>query len=242
MLEFLTKEKKDLVEEISGRLIDSLSEMIQDKEVAGFLTEYTGLVEEHPILKKEEVLGPLALRFMLERLNLSEVVEGKAKSLALDVEKGDNIIPYTALSHLVDILGRDQGIALWKEYVEFRAKNAPPRDLESSQAMREGMGRMNESGGFAFTVHDFDENMFVGRFDKCVVYDSLKDMEDSELGYYVTCYTGMTIGNHRDWCVRMRRTQTLFSAEYCDELYWNREVYDEPEQPSLEFTGKMTLD
>jgi len=225
-------------------MIESLTGMIQNRDQVASHLEYMGLLDEHNNLAKADALGSLALQFMLEQLNLSTVEEGKARPLFLNVEKADNIIPYTALTHLVNMFGRDQGIELWKEFIEFRAKKAPPPppEFNSFKAMREGVNRMHESGGFAFTVHDFDENMYVGRFDKCVVYDSLKDAEDHELAYYVTCYSGMTIGNRQEWCVRMRRTQTLFSADYCDELYWNRDVYDEPTQPPLEFTKKMTLD
>jgi len=242
MLEFLNTGRKDLVKEFSDRMITSLSRMVQNKDITGLLTEYEELLEEHPILIEAEPFGPLALRFILEQLNLSKVEEGKARPLFVDMQKAVTIIPYTALTHMVDLLGRDAGIELWKEFVEFRAKREPPREIESFKAMREGMSGMHKSGGFAFTVHDFDENMFVGRFDECVLYDSLKDMEDPELGYYIACYPGMTLGNLSGWCVRMRRTQTLFSADYCDELYWNREVHDEPEQPPLEFTSKMTID
>ncbi|MHA1908540.1 MAG: hypothetical protein ACW98Y_14660 [Candidatus Thorarchaeota archaeon] len=242
IFEFLSTEKRDFVDSITGRMIESLSGMVEDRDIAGLLTEYIGVLEELPFLGKQDDLGSLALRFVLEQLNLSKIEEGKTRLLFVDVEKGDNIIPYTALTHLVDLAGREEGIELWKGYVELMAKNASPRELGSFKEMRDGMARMGENGGFAFTVHDFDENKFVGRFDKCVVYDSLKDQDDQELAYYATCYVGGTIGNRRDWCVRMRRTQTLFSADYCDELYWNREVHDEPEQPSLEFTGRMVIE
>ncbi|MFW9812629.1 MAG: hypothetical protein ACFFF9_09235 [Candidatus Thorarchaeota archaeon] len=178
---------------------------------------------------------------MLEQLNLSRIEDGKAKVLFLNAEKSENLISYMMISQLVNLAGRDSGIELWKDYVEHKARNAPPREINAFKDIRNDMAHMNESGGFAFTIHDFDENMFVGRFDKCVVYDSLEDQDDHELAYYATCYSGMTITNRRDWCLRMRRTQTLFSADYCDELYWNREVYDEPEQPSLEFTRKMVI-
>lgn len=242
MLEFLNSERKDLVKYFSDRMATSLADMVQNKDITGFLAEYSGILEEHPILTKEEYLGPLALRFMLEQLNLSKVEEGKARPLFVNVQKAITTIPYTALTHMVNLVGRDEGIELWKKFVEFRAKIEPSREIESFKAMRAGMSGMHKSGGFVFTVHDFDENMFVGRFYKCVLYDALKDMEDPELGYYIACYPGMTMGILSDWCVRMRRTQTLFSADYCDELYWNGEVYNESEQPPLEFTRKMTID
>jgi hypothetical protein len=242
MFEFLIKEQTDLVQEFSCRMNNSLTDLVQNTDIDEFIDEYQGVLDEQSFLTKYDPFGSLALRFILEQLNLSKVEDGKARPLFLDIQKGDNLILYTALTHLVDLMGRDEGIALWKRYVEFIADKTPPREIESFKAMRKGINRMDESGGFAFTVHDFDENMYVGRFDKCVIYDSLKDMEDHELAYYVGCYIGMTIGNRNDWCVRMRRTQTLFSADYCDELYWNREVYDEPEQPPLDFTRKMTID
>jgi hypothetical protein len=242
LLEFLQINRDDLVSPFSSGMIESLTGVVVEKDLGNYMAEFKELLEKLPALGKEKELSLLALRLIMEQLNISSIEDGKSKLLYLDVEKGDNLIPYTAISKLVSLVGRDKGIDLWKEYVELMAKHAPPRELGSFKDMRDGMERMGQNGGFAFSVHDYDENMFVGRFDKCVVFDSLQDQNDYELAYYATCYVGMTIGNRRDWCVRMRRTQTLFTAEYCDELYWNREVYDEPEQPSLEFTGKMTVD
>ncbi len=242
LLEFLKENRTDVVDSFRSKIIESLSELVAGKGASPFLKEFRVVLDELPLLEQDTELGFLALHFVMGQLNLSEIDDGKAKVLFLDVERGDNLIPYTAITLLVELLGRKSGIELWKGYVEHMAKHAPPRELGSFKELREGMARMGENGGFAFSVHDFDENKFVGRFDKCVVYDSLKDQDDHELAYYATCYTGMTIGNRRDWCVRMRRTQTLYSADYCDELYWNREVYDEPKQPSLEFTGKMVIE
>jgi hypothetical protein len=241
MLEFLQQSNEKLLEPFSIGLTESISSQIHEMDIDRFLSECSVVLETHPLWSTKYNLSSLLVRFMLEQLNLSNIEDGKANVFFLNAEKSENLISYMMISQLVKLAGRDSGIELWKEYVEHRARHAPPRELNSFKDMRDGMAHMNESGGFAFTIHDFDENMFVGRFDKCVVYDSLKDQDDHELAYYATCYSGMVIGNRRDWCVRMRRTQTLFSADYCDELYWNREVYDEPEQPSLEFTRRMVI-
>ena len=79
-------------------------------------------------------------------MNLSTVEEGKARPLFLDIQKGDNLILYTALTHLVDLMGREDGIELWKGYVEYVADKTPLREIESFKAMRKGISRMDESG------------------------------------------------------------------------------------------------
>jgi hypothetical protein len=243
MFEFLQQSSKELVGPFSTGLIEALSSQVNQKDIDQFLNECSVALEAHPLWNTLHKLSSFIFRFMLEQLDLSNIVDGKANVFFLNAEKSENLISYMMISQLVKLAGRDSGIELWKGYVEYKAKHAPPREPTKFKDMRDSMlANMNESGGFAFTIHDFDENMFVGRFDKCVVYDSLKDQDDPELAYYATCYSGMVIGNRRDWCLRMRRTQTLFSGDYCDELYWNREVYDEPEQPSLELTRRMVIE
>jgi hypothetical protein len=99
-----------------------------------------------------------------------------------------------------------------------------------------------ESGGFAYAVSDLDESMILGKFDRCVVYESLKHVSDPELAYYAACYTGMIVGNQRNRYIQMRRTQTLFSGDFCDELYWDPRIHQEPEQPSLDVSRRLIVE
>ena len=84
--------------------------------------------------------------------------------------------------------------------------------------------------------------MLLGKFDKCVVHESLKNVSDPELAYLVTCYSGMVSGNRRNQNIQMRRTQTLFSGEFCDELYWDPKIHKDPEQPSLEVSRNLRVE
>ena len=242
MLEFLENNHEDILESFKVEMITFLKKGIEKSDLGNLINQFKKTISELPLLEKHSQLGDLALHFVLSQLNIQTLGEEKTRVLYLDAEKADNLIPYASIKTLELLKGRDAGIQLYKDYVELMAKNAPPRELDGFKDMRTGMARMGKSGGFKYAIHDIDENMFLGKFDECVVYDSLKNMDDHELAYYVTCYTGMTIGNRRDWCVRMRRTQTLFSGDFCDELYWNREVHNGPKQPSLEFTRRMVIE
>jgi hypothetical protein len=67
----------------------------------------------------------------------------------------------------------------------------------------------------------------------------MKDIDDQELAYYAVCYPGPRVGKHNRKYIWMRRSVTLFSGDFCDELRWDRFVHDEPKQPSLEFSRKI---
>jgi hypothetical protein len=83
------------------------------------------------------------------------------------------------------------------------------------------------------------EAAFLAKFDRCVSHESMKHVEDQELAYYAVCYPGPRLLEYAHQNISMRRTQTLFTADFCDELRWDRHVHDEPEQPSLEFSRKL---
>ena len=203
--------------------------------------EFPNLIEEvdllHPSLK-------LIHSHLLDQ-KVNAQTAGKTAVLYIDREKAENILFYNVVKVLVDLLGRKEGISAYKDAVDYiankRAKEDP--DTTEIEEFRKGFTTsLSESGGFAFAVLDLDDSMILGKFDRCVVYDSLKHVSDPELAYYATCYTGMTIGNYRNKNIQMRRTQTLFSGDFCDELYWDPRIHDEPEQPSLEESRELLVE
>lgn len=242
LLEFLTEYQEDFLD----AFIQSMIERLQEDEKTANTFELVAFIdkqlEKFPLLKSNISLGDKTVRFVLDELNLGELSK-KATVLLLESEKGENLILYHAIKAMVDHLGREEGIHLYKDFINHRVEHLPAKEqIDFHEARVSWIKGMADSGGYAFAIYDFDESKFLGRFNKCVVHESLKDMDDSTLGYYVTCYAGLVGCNHSDWCVRMRRTQTLFTADFCDELYWDRHKYDNPEQPSLEFTRQLVVE
>ncbi len=244
ILKFIQTAQLDIYDGFVKMFLDRISQPISASEIEGLVELINALQDMYPNLMETGLLESLIV-YTFQLLNLPEDLvrlDMSATALLVNIEKGENLPHYQAIETLVDLLGRDDGLRFYKKFVEHINSPPPAREVESFQAFRkdavEGMGN---SGGFRFSIYDFDESMWIGRFDKCVVYDSLKDQKDPEIGYLATCYGGIEGCNKRDWCIRMRRTQTLFSADYCDELYWDRHVHDDPEQPPLEFTEKMKI-
>ncbi|MHA2152020.1 MAG: L-2-amino-thiazoline-4-carboxylic acid hydrolase [Candidatus Thorarchaeota archaeon] len=153
---------------------------------------------------------------------------------------------YTLLYHqittLVEILGRESGIDFYKEFVEFWGKELAKKGkgTHSIEEVRENRVKAwKEGGAMEFGVVDVSEAAFLAKFDRCVSHESMKHVDDQELAYYAVCYPGPRLLEQAHQNISMRRTQTLFTADFCDELRWDRQVHDKPEQPSLEFSRKI---
>ncbi|NPE08965.1 MAG: hypothetical protein GNW80_11845 [Asgard group archaeon] len=69
--------------------------------------------------------------------------------------------------------------------------------------------------------------------------EALKHHNDPDIAYIASCYIGDIAEWNEGEYIHLRRTQTLHHAVFCDELYWDTRVHDNPVQPSLEFTKNI---
>ncbi len=153
---------------------------------------------------------------------------------------------YTLLYHqlvvLVEILGRDTGIQTFKDFVDFwgeQLSDRPKGNHTIEQVRDNRVKAWSSGGGMEFGVVDVGEAAFLAKFDRCISYESMKHVDDQELAYYAVCYPGARLLEYTHENISMRRTQTLFTADFCDELRWDRHIHPDMEQPSLEFSRKL---
>ena len=247
-LESIFGKNQSIPEEFYKRVISEWSQNEGMAVIDHSIVDHKKIEKEFPILiEQQDLLNP-ATRFILSHLKEQETkVETPSKTtvLYIDRERAENILFFEIVKVLVEILGREEGIRVYKKAVDHLAdKHAKlePDSIEMDQFRKNFTGGLSDSGGFSFAIANMDDHMLLGKFDRCVVHESLKDVSDPELGYLVTCYTGMTMGNQRNLNIQMRRTQTLFNGNFCDELYWDPRIHENPEQPSLEVSRNLRLE
>jgi hypothetical protein len=247
-LESIKGKRPGLLEEFARRVIVAWSESEGEADIDQNAISFEDIESEFRNLTEGvDLLNP-ALRFILSHLKgqKSEAQTlGKIAVLFIDREKAENLLFYNLVRTLADLLGREEGIRAYQDAVDYIANKRAKKDPDTTEIeeFRKGMtSSLAESGGFAYAVSDLDESMILGKFDRCVVYESLKHVSDPELAYYAACYTGMIIGNQRNRYIQMRRTQTLFSGDFCDELYWDPRIHQEPEQPSLDVSRRLIVE
>ncbi|MHA2236351.1 MAG: hypothetical protein ACXABH_13545, partial [Candidatus Thorarchaeota archaeon] len=139
---------------------------------------------------------------------------------------------------IVSLRLRDQNNE-YEKRVEKRKKSGA-KEISMRENSDSAIQRWTETGLGEFTRVFLDEHKVLYRFDKCITPEVLKDLNDPEFAYLCSCY----IGDAPDFNFSkrpqfLRRTQTLHHGEFCDELYWDPRVHDDPVQPSLDFTKNL---
>ncbi len=247
MDDYLAALKKRLAEELADFTID----------VSAFdLDEMTGDLRA---LKDQPDLVELVLRYVSVQLDLpGDYQPGpeKIEVTSLTRFKSFTRLSYHRIKACADVLGDEQGIQLWKAAILRRVEEERVKVVKDKQErlekgeeeqplteVREGaINNWTRIGLADFTAAFLDDHKVLYRFDRCLVPESLKDFEDPDFAYLCSCFYGDSQGYNQEKTIHMRRTQTLHHGAFCDEFYWDSRVYDNPEQPSLEFTQNLGVD
>ena len=235
---------QDYVEALKKRLVADIADFHIDLSFFDLNSVRNDLNVLGDFIELQDLLG----QFTCKNLEIS--TENQAKStetaiLSINRVKAQEVLSYYRLKALVDILGMEQAVPLWKEIVAFRIiSNRKRRQTNvEKQSIKENLERAVEIwtkiGMADFTRAIFDENKYLFRFDSCFTHEVLKDFNDPDLAYLATCYIGDAEEYNKGKTIKLRRTQTLHHGDFCDELYWNSDVHKEVEQPSLELTRKL---
>jgi hypothetical protein len=243
----------DYVEKKKPEIRDAFLEKVKEKyatelENSSHVLENVGfdrIAKEQTLLGSYPDFKDLGLKIIMKYIPLKEghvLNEEPIKMRWIDYCRAKYRLLYHRITTLVDILGRESGIQFYKEFVEHWGKEiAKKRKLtQTYPEVRENYVKSwKEGNAMEFGVVDIDDAAFLAKFDRCVSHESMKDVDDQELAYYAVCYPGEAVGRYIQENVLLRRSVTLFTGTFCDELRWDRHIHDEPEQPSQDFSRKI---
>ncbi|MCY3412807.1 MAG: hypothetical protein INQ03_14310 [Candidatus Heimdallarchaeota archaeon] len=204
------------------------------------------ILENKEILVDFPRLKQKALQFVLHHLQSIEnfiLSENPVFIRWMDFLKPMYLLIYHRVCAIVEIMGREKGLEYYIEILHHVGKQLAMKNGVGSTSIAEVReNRVNswkESNAFEFAVVDTNEHSFLAKFDKCISYESMKHVDDQELAYYSVCFPGTIYLQYYHDKLSLRRTQTLFSADFCDEYRWDRSIMKDPEQPSLELSKQL---
>ncbi|MHA2251776.1 MAG: hypothetical protein ACXAD7_15535 [Candidatus Kariarchaeaceae archaeon] len=256
VLQYLNQLKPEILTNYISALVNRIENVIENPSAVSGLFDLDKMTSKYKLLKSYPDLQKLILRFVVGHLKFQPdlaVVTEEIGVTSLDNTKAYERLSYHTAKAFADLLGDEDAIPLWKQIIAKRLE-AEKTDYEEDIREREEKGepiaisRKEESersikrwvnvGLGDFTIARFDNHKILYRFDKCLTHAALKDLNDPEWAYLCSCYIGdapeFNFGKRY-----LRRTQTLHHGTFCDELYWDVDVHDNPEQPTLEFTQKL---
>lgn len=245
MFEYIEKNKPEILHSFLRDLEKKYTTELEDTSFALDSVGFDKVVNDHTLLGSYSQFKELGLRIIMKYIPLNEdyiLSEETGPIRYVDYLRAKNMLLYHRIVALVETLGRKAGIECFKNFVQFWGKELAMKTETTHTiefAREEYVKFWRESNAFEFGVVDVYEAAFLAKFDRCAWYESMKHVKDQELAYYAVCYPGPRLGRHVHQNISMRRSVTLFTGDFCDELRWDRHVHDEPEQPSHEFSRKL---
>jgi hypothetical protein len=169
---------------------------------------------------------------------------GKVEVKSMGVTKAMRRLSYYRVKAFADVFGKEKGIQLYKQILakislEIRNKSKEEETVTVVSKNKDQLKAWKEFGLANFTFTFIDKDQIIYRFDKCIVHEALKDLNDPDIAYIASCYGADIEEFNHGRIVCLRRAKTLHHWDYCDELYWDKRVHPNPEHPSLEFIEKI---
>ncbi|MHA2263614.1 MAG: hypothetical protein ACXAEN_14560 [Candidatus Thorarchaeota archaeon] len=160
--------------------------------------------------------------------------------------KSNNVLRYYRTMALVEAVGRETGIKLWKELLYKATEDyLNEKDDEIYPSVREIIDGWVKAGEDAdhsveYTVVEYDDFKVALKFDVCPVFESVKHLEDREIAFLSYCWTGFPEEELNKRRIRKQTPQTLYQADYCIEIYWNNDKHPDAQPPSQEFWESLS--
>lgn len=245
MFDYIESSKPEILETFLKNIENNY---LEELEGTTFVLEDVGfdkVANDQTLLDSYSHFKDLSLRIIMKYIPLKEgyiLSEEPGPVKYIDYLRVKHILLYHRITTLVEILGRELGIGFFEDFVQHWGKEVGKnmKTFDTIELARKSYVKFwKESNAFEFGVVDTDEAAFLAKFDRCVWHESMKHVEDQELAYYAVCYPGPRIGAYVRQNIAMRRSVTLFTGDFCDELRWDKHVHDEPEQPTHEFSRRM---
>ena len=243
VIKLLNEIKPNSTADYIQALITRLNFIIQSKEIKLPNYAISKFCDGHEYLENKECVQKIYLFIASElntdgfRRNPDQVI----KPLWINEQKAREILSYLRVKSLIDIFGKETGVEIWKQIVakiaDLMVPNKP--ELPVRKSRENTIDYWNQTNIGDFTAAFINDHSVLYRFDRCIIHEALKALNDPEIAYLSSCYVGAVIGSHPQKTVRMRRTQTLHTSSFCDEFYWDFDVLGEVEQPSLSFTKNL---
>ncbi len=244
MFDYVKNSKPEIFDAFSMKIDEEYTKELENES---FVLEDVGfdkIEDDQTLLGFYSYFKELGLKIIMKYIPLSvgHILTDDLVSIRwLDYCRAKYTLQYHQITTLVKILGREAGIQFFKDFVDYWGNELAkkPKGTHTIEEVRENRVKAwSQGGAMEFGVADVGPG-FLAKFDRCVSHESMKHVDDQELAYYVVCYPGERLLDYVHENIRMRRTQTLFTSDFCDEYRWDKNVNPDAEQPSLQFSRKL---
>ncbi|NPE08969.1 MAG: hypothetical protein GNW80_11865 [Asgard group archaeon] len=243
---YIKKRNVDTYTELINRLTTSKKNLPKKK----FFNEKTSKIMER--IKKSEILSEnkeLVLRYLnafIETQGITDKEYWQKKEIKIPARNffhSANNLYYLILSTLVDILGKDEAIKLYKETVDNYVHTFDTKQMNiftDLEDMRQKFIRWTENSpyGRVRLLSTVENGQWIRICKNCEKVQNLDNLEelDGDLMYAISCYCHEPLAKMWNENFVLTLEQTIAKGDpFCSYVYHDKSIADKIEHPPRKF-------
>ena len=195
ILGFIKKNSPDSIEKFVSNLTEKYKTMVKEDLVTKRKIDLKDVFEDYKLLKKYTELAKLNLNYFLQLNQIPGSTDWKKEKIK--VPNRNHLLSflhprYYNLLTLIETIGREEAIKLYKQYVThyyIEAKKTRENNYPDIKTLFEKRIKPKEvPSDWVIVTGLINEGKYAYKNENCMWVDVLEDLPDPELKYYICCY------------------------------------------------------
>ena len=244
LLEFLEKKYPEKQQEYADNLTKKMQQLLKNE----LTIEIQDILKEKEHLTNYPKLVKATLIFNFQLLKLPK--KSKWREETTIVKQGDYIrsylIPnYYFLETLIETLGKEQAISLFKKYISSFLDREASKQSNNFTTLTDTFNRVKQSAGsssdWVMVVGLLSESKYIFRNDNCLWIDALKDLPNNEIKYFICCYGDYQIAhsNSNNHAILTMEHTIAQGDSYCSRVKHDTRLDWDLEHPKKEIFDNL---
>jgi hypothetical protein len=247
---FVEEQKPKIKAKFIENLIAQYKKLVKEDFVKKKKINLKEILTDFKLLQKLPELAQLSLNFYLQNLQLDDDVDWK-KDKAKVVNKNllySFLLPrYYNLSTLIETMGREEGIKLYKRYITHflidRLKNQEDRYKNIDELYENRRKPSTTVSEWSIYYGLINDGKYFYRNNNCTWADALADFSDKELVYLVCCYGDYEgVKSHNKHFILTMEHTIAEGDPYCSRVIHDTRVDYDLRHPQKEFWDNLKTD
>ena len=248
LLGFIEDREPEVFTDYVSSLTGKFQDLVEEEQLTNGTINYAEVLCDLPHLEANVNLAKSFLNLFLRTLRISEEAlweKGRVKVAIRDLLRLFLLPAYYDLQVLVETLGRQRAISLYKRFIThylLDTRDPERARYDSLEILFEEITNPGKVPSDWVVVSALiADGKFAYRNDNCLWVEALEDLEDSELKYYVCCYGDYEKARNHHESIVLTMEHTIAQGDpYCSRVLHDTRVDWDLRHPPKEFWDNLS--
>ncbi|MBK5113910.1 MAG: L-2-amino-thiazoline-4-carboxylic acid hydrolase [Candidatus Heimdallarchaeota archaeon] len=247
IMEFIEKKNLDFLEKFVSNLSKNYKKLVKEDAISKKKIDMKEVFVDFQLLEKHTELAKLSLNYYLQLHQIPDTVNWKKDKIKIPNKNQllSFLHPrYYNLFSLIETIGREEAIKLYKQYVTHyyneAKKNRENSYPDVKTLFEKRIEPKEKPSDWVIVTGLINEGKYAYKNENCMWVDVLEHLPDQEIKYYICCYGdyGSVKFHNENFILTMEHTIAL-GDPYCSRVIHDIRVDYDLRHPSKEFWDKF---